>query len=158
MKTSGSSVAISNGSLNALFPFKHYISHSFDLIFAESRIAAGATFFLLILYSKRRNWIPFQTIPESRNLMIKKAGSLILSRTLCAKFDFRICSFWAREQPKYDRIFSDLQPVNGKVSGSSAKNEMVKSKLPNSVGFFDFLRAHFRSNNINAYVVNFQLR
>ena len=36
-------------------------------------------------------------------------------------------------KPKYDRIFADLQPVNGKVSGSSAKNEMVKSKLPNSV-------------------------
>ena len=36
-------------------------------------------------------------------------------------------------QPKYDRIFNDLNPVNGKVSGSAAKNEMVKSKLPNSV-------------------------
>ena len=39
-------------------------------------------------------------------------------------------------KPKYDRIFADLQPVNGKVSGSSAKNEMVKSKLPNSVRLF----------------------
>jgi len=39
----------------------------------------------------------------------------------------------SRDKPKYDRIFADLQPVNGKVSGSSAKNEMVKSKLPNSV-------------------------
>jgi len=38
-----------------------------------------------------------------------------------------------RVQPKYDRIFNDLNPVNGKVSGSTAKNEMVKSKLPNSV-------------------------
>jgi len=39
----------------------------------------------------------------------------------------------ARDKPKYDRIFNDLNPVNGKVSGSAAKNEMVKSKLPNSV-------------------------
>merc|ERR1712176_1718381 len=36
-------------------------------------------------------------------------------------------------KPKYDKIFNDLNPVNGKVSGSGAKNEMVKSKLPNSV-------------------------
>merc|ERR1719234_1385449 len=41
-----------------------------------------------------------------------------------------ICS---KDKPKYDRIFNDLNPVNGKVSGSAAKNEMVKSKLPNSV-------------------------
>jgi len=38
-----------------------------------------------------------------------------------------------KDKPKYDRIFNDLNPVNGKVSGSTAKNEMVKSKLPNSV-------------------------
>ena len=45
-------------------------------------------------------------------------------------------------QPKYDRIFNDLNPVNGKVSGSAAKNEMVKSKLPNSV----WLKNDFLSN------------
>jgi hypothetical protein len=38
-----------------------------------------------------------------------------------------------KDKPKYDKIFQDLNPVNGKVSGSGAKEEMVKSKLPNSV-------------------------
>ena len=49
-------------------------------------------------------------------------------------FVFQITEPYSK--PKYDRIFADLQPVNGKVSGSSAKNEMVKSKLPNSVRLF----------------------
>lgn len=39
----------------------------------------------------------------------------------------------SKDKSKYDRIFNELNPVNGKVSGSAAKAEMVKSKLPNSV-------------------------
>ncbi|KAG7484759.1 hypothetical protein MATL_G00053550 [Megalops atlanticus] len=38
-----------------------------------------------------------------------------------------------RDKPSYDEIFYTLSPVNGKVSGASAKKEMVKSKLPNTV-------------------------
>ncbi|GJQ70553.1 putative N-terminal EH-domain containing protein [Trypoxylus dichotomus] len=38
-----------------------------------------------------------------------------------------------RGREKYDEIFEILSPVNGKLSGSAAKIEMVKSKLPNAV-------------------------
>ncbi|XP_023235175.1 EH domain-containing protein 3-like [Centruroides sculpturatus] len=38
-----------------------------------------------------------------------------------------------KERYKWDEIFQTLGPVDGKVSGASAKSEMVKSKLPNSV-------------------------
>lgn len=39
----------------------------------------------------------------------------------------------SKERFKYDEVFSALSPVDGKISGASAKQEMVKSKLPNSV-------------------------
>lgn len=39
----------------------------------------------------------------------------------------------AREKPKYDEIFEKLQGSDGRVAGSAAKAEMVKSKLPNTV-------------------------
>ena len=39
------------------------------------------------------------------------------------------------EKPEYDEIFHRLGPVNGKISGSSARPELMKSKLPNSVSF-----------------------
>ncbi|KAG0433094.1 hypothetical protein HPB47_020245 [Ixodes persulcatus] len=39
----------------------------------------------------------------------------------------------AKERFKYDEIFSALSPVDGKISGASAKAEMVKRQLPNSV-------------------------
>lgn len=39
----------------------------------------------------------------------------------------------ARDKPTYDEIFYTLSPINGKVSGATAKKEMVKSKLPNTV-------------------------
>lgn len=32
-----------------------------------------------------------------------------------------------------DEVFKTLNPVGGKVTGSSAKSELIKSKLPNSV-------------------------
>uniref|UniRef100_A0A1W7RAL8 EH domain-containing protein 3 n=1 Tax=Hadrurus spadix TaxID=141984 RepID=A0A1W7RAL8_9SCOR len=38
-----------------------------------------------------------------------------------------------KERYKYDQTFESLGPINGKVSGASAKAEMVKSKLPNSI-------------------------
>lgn len=38
-----------------------------------------------------------------------------------------------KDKPTYDEIFYMLSPVNGKVSGATAKREMVKSKLPNNV-------------------------
>jgi len=39
-----------------------------------------------------------------------------------------------KEKPKYDELFRQLELTDdGKVTGASAKNEMVKSKLPNSV-------------------------
>lgn len=38
-----------------------------------------------------------------------------------------------RERYKYDDIFQSLNPVDGKITGASAKAEMVKSKLPNTV-------------------------
>lgn len=34
---------------------------------------------------------------------------------------------------KYDKIFEAIGPINGKISGEVAKNEMVKSKLPKPV-------------------------
>ena len=38
-----------------------------------------------------------------------------------------------KERSKWDAIFESLTPVKGKISGSAAKKEMVKSKLPNPV-------------------------
>ncbi|XP_015926205.1 EH domain-containing protein 1 [Parasteatoda tepidariorum] len=38
-----------------------------------------------------------------------------------------------KERYKYDDLFHSLNPVDGKITGASAKAEMVKSKLPNSV-------------------------
>lgn len=39
----------------------------------------------------------------------------------------------AKDKYKYDEIFDKLNPVDGKVTGASAKQEMVRSKLPNNV-------------------------
>uniref|UniRef100_A0A8C5MV93 EH domain containing 4 n=1 Tax=Leptobrachium leishanense TaxID=445787 RepID=A0A8C5MV93_9ANUR len=39
----------------------------------------------------------------------------------------------AKDKPVYDELFYMLSPINGKISGVSAKKEMVSSKLPNSV-------------------------
>ncbi|XP_076320791.1 EH domain-containing protein 3-like [Tachypleus tridentatus] len=39
----------------------------------------------------------------------------------------------SKERFKYDEVFDSLNPVDGKISGASAKAEMVKSKLPNTV-------------------------
>ncbi|KAL8168723.1 UNVERIFIED_CONTAM: EH domain-containing protein 4 [Gekko kuhli] len=39
----------------------------------------------------------------------------------------------ARDKPVYDEIFYTLSPINGRISGASAKKEMLTSKLPNSV-------------------------
>lgn len=38
-----------------------------------------------------------------------------------------------KERSKWDAIFKSLDPVNGKLTGSAAKKEMVKSRLPNPV-------------------------
>jgi len=38
-----------------------------------------------------------------------------------------------KDKPKYDEIFMQLNPSNGKISGASAKGHMQASKLPNSV-------------------------
>jgi hypothetical protein len=38
-----------------------------------------------------------------------------------------------RSRHEYDEVFNQLAPQNGKISGASAKQEMVKSKLPNNV-------------------------
>ena len=38
-----------------------------------------------------------------------------------------------KERSKWDAIFESLTPVKGKISGSAAKKEMIKSKLPNPV-------------------------
>lgn len=38
-----------------------------------------------------------------------------------------------RDRYKYDEVFQSLGPINGKVTGASAKSELVKSKLPNSI-------------------------
>lgn len=37
-----------------------------------------------------------------------------------------------REKDKFDKIFETLNPVDGKITGASAKSEMMKSKLPNT--------------------------
>jgi len=39
----------------------------------------------------------------------------------------------AKDRYKYDALFDNLNPIDGKVTGASAKSEMVKSKLPNNV-------------------------
>jgi len=39
----------------------------------------------------------------------------------------------AKDRYKYDAMFDTLNPIDGKVSGASAKSEMIKSKLPNNV-------------------------
>ncbi|XP_071520119.1 EH domain-containing protein 3-like isoform X2 [Panulirus ornatus] len=39
----------------------------------------------------------------------------------------------AKDRYKYDQLFDNLSPVDGKITGSAAKQEMLKSKLPNSV-------------------------
>jgi len=38
----------------------------------------------------------------------------------------------SQDQYKYEEVFNSLNPINGKVTGASAKGEMVKSRLPNS--------------------------
>ncbi|XP_076166341.1 EH domain-containing protein 1-like [Ptiloglossa arizonensis] len=38
-----------------------------------------------------------------------------------------------KERGKYDAIFKQLEPRDGKVTGAAAKSEMLKSKLPNGV-------------------------
>lgn len=38
-----------------------------------------------------------------------------------------------KDKPKYDELFAELVPTDGKISGAAAKSEMVKHKLPNSV-------------------------
>ena len=39
----------------------------------------------------------------------------------------------AKDRYKYDESFDNLNPIDGKVSGAAAKQEMLKSKLPNNV-------------------------
>ena len=39
----------------------------------------------------------------------------------------------SQDRCKYDDMFQSLNPINGKVTGASAKREMVRSGLPNSV-------------------------
>jgi len=39
----------------------------------------------------------------------------------------------AKDRFKYDNAFDKLNPVDGKISGAAAKQEMIKSKLPNNV-------------------------
>lgn len=39
----------------------------------------------------------------------------------------------AKEKYKYDEIFESLKNSEDKVAGATAKAEMVKSKLPNTV-------------------------
>ncbi|CAH0390351.1 unnamed protein product [Bemisia tabaci] len=39
----------------------------------------------------------------------------------------------AKDRYKVDAIFKELGPVDGKISGAAARQEMIKSKLPNSV-------------------------
>lgn len=38
-----------------------------------------------------------------------------------------------KSRAEADEVFQTLNPVGGKVTGSSAKSELIKSKLPNSV-------------------------
>ena len=38
-----------------------------------------------------------------------------------------------QERSKWDAIFQSLKPTKGKITGSVAKKEMVKSRLPNPV-------------------------
>lgn len=38
-----------------------------------------------------------------------------------------------KDKPEYDEVFCKLNPVDGKITGAAAKQEMIKSKLPNSV-------------------------
>ncbi|CAG0887019.1 unnamed protein product [Darwinula stevensoni] len=39
----------------------------------------------------------------------------------------------AKDRYKYDAMFDTLNPIDGKITGNAAKQEMVKSKLPNTV-------------------------
>ena len=39
----------------------------------------------------------------------------------------------AKYRHKYDESFDQLNPIDGKITNLSAKEEMIKSKLPNSV-------------------------
>ncbi|QQP39651.1 Uncharacterized protein FKW44_020601 [Caligus rogercresseyi] len=38
-----------------------------------------------------------------------------------------------KSRAKYDAIFRGMEPIGGKITGSSAKKEMLKSRLPNPV-------------------------
>lgn len=38
-----------------------------------------------------------------------------------------------KDKTKYDELFALMSPIDGKISGASARTEMIKSKLPNSV-------------------------
>lgn len=38
-----------------------------------------------------------------------------------------------KERNNYDEVFETLNPMHGKLSGQTVKEELVKSKLPNAV-------------------------
>ena len=38
-----------------------------------------------------------------------------------------------KDRYKWDEVFQELNPINGKITGAAAKGHMVKSKLPNTV-------------------------
>lgn len=50
----------------------------------------------------------------------------------------------AREKYKYDEAFEKLVNNEGKVAGAAAKQEMVKSKLPNNVLAKVYLRSRVK--------------
>jgi len=39
----------------------------------------------------------------------------------------------AKDRYKHDEVFDKLNPIDGKITGAAAKQEMIKSKLPNNV-------------------------
>ena len=39
----------------------------------------------------------------------------------------------SRDRSKYEDIFLGLQPIDGKITGMTARKEMMKSKLPNAI-------------------------
>lgn len=44
----------------------------------------------------------------------------------------------ARSKHEYDQVFAQLSPQNGKISGASAKQEMIKSKLVGQISLVSF--------------------
>lgn len=83
-------------------------------------------------------------VPQDSEEPVITGGAFTDVKDLSSPFGYQKCEGidmgsgepdWvvSKERSKWDAIFESLNPVKGKITGSAAKKEMVKSRLPNPV-------------------------